>query len=500
MEKHLQRSRICVIALLVFILIIGLLGEKVAFGNGYGWDGRLYNRMINSFSDLYFEQGIDKYHMYRVLPFALLHFIYKLFNISQTPATSIYGCWVMNFIFILASVRYYFKLSDILKLKKTTEIIGFSLYFFNYPLLKFMGYCPVMCDTLAYLMATAALYYYVSYNNIGLTVTGVISLFCWPLQSAICWILLFLSRDLVKNYNDSNSTSQSIVDKWLNRLVMALSVLWVPCLFAVYYWFIIYHLRTDLHSFLYARRAPSNSVIMFLSVLSVAAFYFLVFRNMSIDWTAHLRKAFRWRTLLKLVIAFIGFYILYWVVGYYGGIEGFSYRGVILNYVAQPSSDILIFLETPFIYLGLFPILIIVYWKGIRDIICSQLGFSYFIVLLLSLIMLMGIETRCLISFYPIYLTPLLIYINKLNFKKGVESTITTISLILSFFWFQINVPGITEAFNSHFSTYQYFPAQRYYMFMGPWQGHDVYIVALIVELILLGVLYYIHKKEILYR
>lgn len=61
-----------------------------------------------------------------------------------------------------------------------------------------------------------------------------------------------------------------------------------------------------------------------------------------------------------------------------------------------------------------------------------------------------------------------------------------------------INTDGIAEAFATYdINVYLQMPAQRYYMFQGPWQSHQMYMLIIIIEICLLGILQlYLRNKS----
>ena len=75
------------------------------------------------------------------------------------------------------------------------------------------------------------------------------------------------------------------------------------------------------------------------------------------------------------------------------------------------------------------------------------------------------------------------------------------VQLTMSCFWWHINVPGISQAFLTYeVDVYMQFPAQRYFMFQGPWQGHQTYLLFLAIELLLLAFIVVFHRQRIWYE
>ena len=136
------------------------------------------------------------------------------------------------------------------------------------------------------------------------------------------------------------------------------------------------------------------------------------------------------------------------------------------------------------------------YWKEICKL-TKQFGLGYYLLTLLALLFLSDIETRKVICFYLLLQIPLLCLLDKVKISKSMVLIVLLIQLVGSFFWMPVNVAGISQSFESYqVGVYMQWPAQRYYMFQGPWQSHEVYGIALLVELVLVFLLYRWNKSH----
>jgi hypothetical protein len=136
----------------------------------------------------------------------------------------------------------------------------------------------------------------------------------------------------------------------------------------------------------------------------------------------------------------------------------------------------LAFIVSHFMYYGFIIIFLCIFWKDVVKEY-AKYGYSFFIIVVLGLIMFFNTESRHLLSFIPFLFFPAVENIKKyFTVKSAIVFSIA--SLFLSRFWFKINVEGIEEAFVfvSH-NDYTQFPAQRYYMSHGPWMSYSMYLV-----------------------
>ena len=487
----LQRKRFIVriVLLLVFSLIVikNYNGEIVSINEGAGWDGSGYREVIVDFENKYFSGEYSTYHSHRVLPFMITHYAMKAFDIPFTNDNINKVSSVQNIILLVILFTLFFSISNIQKWKVQTEIIAFCFTFLNYHVSKFLGYVPIFTDMSALVLSYAVVYVFLKYKN---TTTWPYVLLCllgfmtWPVVSMVAFILYAFPTSKVE-ITEGND--------WFNGIIRTAYTIVFPLLFVAYvaYRFRVKHVDSLLDVF-YIRPAI-NEYMIIPAVIACMAFYWVATKYISVNWKTVWKEISVRRVLLSGIV-FVVIYKLTEIFGKGNSLlssEMVSNQFSVLNELGSmgqfPMTDILIFVETPFIYLGLFMVFIIVFWRSICYEVTNRYGIGYFFVLLLALLFLADIETRKLTTFYPIMLVPLMDIINKVDIKRWAVGLLVAVQAVLSFFWFNINVPGIQEAFEvCTTEEYMKFPAQRYYMFQGPWQSHEVYFAAITVELLLI--------------
>lgn len=494
-EKFSTPRRIVIVGILIGILIYSFTGEKLPYNNGLGWDGEDYFSILQNFSDSYLSHGINAYHIQRILPFAILHYTYSLFGIEVTPQSAVAGCSVLNFLCILLTVLYFFKISKNRKWNPTTETIAFAICFFNVPILKVFGYYALLTDCPAYLLSYMAIYYFLTNNRIMEAIVGLMAMITWPFLALVIWMLAFFPRDEVQQLDSDDRSS-----KLLSYLVRIAYTMWLPVLFVAVS--LVMHSAHPERPFVewFNHRHPLCFLHACICIITTAVLFFFASKAFKLNWNIVLTTIFKKRNFLLIVASFVVFVCVYKASTFFGGKSTFSPIGQIVALQEYPATDIFVILETHFIYLGLFFLMIILLWKDFVQEVCRKYGIGLLLVVMLGLIFITEIETRKLISFYPVFLIPLMGLIDKKSFKNWVPFAFVVISLILSFFWWKINVPGIMESFIARIDNYRAFPAQRYFMFMGPWQCRMVYMITLAVEVVMGAVIIYLNKKNLIYK
>lgn len=493
-KKYSIYRRLVLIVILLTILVYSFTGEKLPFSDGLGWDGKDYYSILQNFSEIYFNHGINAYHIQRILPFAILHYVYALFDIAVTPQSAVIGCSILNFICVLLTVLFFFKISRNRNWAPQTETIAFAICFFNVPVLKVFGYYSLLTDCPAYLLSYMAIYYFLKDNKLMEVIVGILAMVTWPILSLVIWILAFFPREGVKELNKDDRPS-----KMMSILVRTVLTLWLPMLFIAISAKMVY-LHPDL-PFLewFKHRHPLNFVHACICILSTAILLFMASKVFELDWKNIFATIFKKRNIFILLTSFLGFVFAYMASKYYGGKGSFTLYKELIILQELTASDFLIILEAPFLYLGLFVLLIIFLWKEYAKEVCEKYGIGFLFAMMLGFIFITDIETRKLTSFYPIFLIPLMGVIGRLKFKNWVPIAFVLVSLVLSFFWWKINVPGIEESFIARIDNYRAFPAQRYFMFQAPWQCRMVYMIVLTIEVTIGAIIILMHKKGFLY-
>lgn len=493
-NKYPYAHRVVLAILLFTIVLANYFGEHVILCDGYGWDGCSYYKdiVINGL-DEYLSNSISYYHTHRMLPFLIIHYLMKMFGISQTAQNVMNVSSTINVILLFASVFFFFRISNKLKWQKHVEILAFTFSFYNFHVLKFMGYCPVMTDMPTFAICWASACCFIENRTRLLTFLATISMFIFPLLSFIIFLLIIMPRQEIKEGMNKFSSAMNIIMK-------TILVAWLPLAFILYIVF-RYKIRgVNSINDVFIARYPENIYIAMAGTAAYIAFYYFAAKPLEYNWKEVFNVLIRLNRLKRTIMATVLFVVLYHIPQLYGFKGPFSLVNELAQICQFPATDILIFIETHFLYLGVYFIFIMLYWRDIC-LYANKLGTGYFILMIMALFFLPDIETRKTICFFVFIIIPLMNGINNRNeTRKGFVCIIVALQLAISFFWLNINTVGTEESFYTYsVDTYMQWPAQRYYMFQGPWQSHQVYRYTLLAEAILtLSLWLYTNNKRII--
>ena len=514
--------RAILVLLLGVIVAMNYFGEIVAMNDGAGWDGVIYRDIVLHIEDDFFAGGINKYHMHRFLPFAIVHFVLKWTGLGFDTTYIYKVCAVTNIVWLAVSVFYFFRLSRLMRWQGATETIGFACLFFNFHVLKYMGYYPLLTDMMALMLSCMAAFYAFRRqrsegfgDTLRLIAVGVVSLMVWPVLSMVVLGVVALPGlrgdgrcDTATNWTLGSLSRSFEAERgpaaWERRWWLCCRwamVLWSPLFFVAYVFFRVHYRGVDTFRGLFVMRPAVNIVVLLLAAAVWMMFVWRAMKPLTIDWKPVFSSLFKKRNVARMLTSCLVFVLLYKAVEVFGGPSEFSFYYQLVQMSQFPLTDILIFIETHALYLGLFFVLIVLCWKDICRQTIVRYGLPFYVLLLMTLFFVADIETRKLTAFFPFLLVLLMGVIDEKRFCRWVPCAFVAVQLMVSFCWWPINVDGIAEAFQTYeVDVYMEFPAQRYFMFQGPWQSHEVYLCCLAVELLLMGVIVLFHRKRIWYQ
>ena len=228
-------SRLLLLTILFVIVWVNSHGESVAINGGIGWDGMIYRDIVCHLEEKYFTGGFNSYHMHRVLPFVIIHYTMKWMGLAMTDSNILVVAKWLNIVTLSMSVLCFYRLSHLFRWKGTTETMAFASVFFTYPVLKYMGYYPLLTDTMAlflsFLAASCYFDYGLKHRALWLTLLGIVSMMVWPVLSLIVLLLLALpsheGKATCSNQSDGSSDFLTLALRWAYAL-------WVPLAFAAY--------------------------------------------------------------------------------------------------------------------------------------------------------------------------------------------------------------------------------------------------------------------------
>lgn len=487
-------TRIVLAVVLCLIVAFSFFGEKVALGPGIGWDGANYWRSMQHFIHLVKIHGYDQYEIMRVMPWGLTDIMSAIFGFSVTREVAVSFGIIYNAIAMVIAVLYYFRISNYRQWKLTTEILGFSFLFFTYPVLKNMGYYPLLSDTFGLTLGIMMCYYFLVEKRWALILCGFAGTFIWPTSPLVAFALAFFPQKALPTIRQEDTKTDHITLSGLFWLFACIPLIILIITMMQYDGQIMEAMR-EICPMTIAR----NQWIALLSCACACAYYYYIVSAIKVSPISTLKENFTgkgnwvnygWFILCLLVSKGMCHFLANSNPGALTTLQTIQLIPI------TSMTDPFVFIESHFIYYGIGYLLVLLLWKDIAKIIMQQ-GLGYLFVVALWVLFSIRPEARVCILFYVFAIIALLMHLDSKNIRMSATYITTIFMLIHSRFWYRINVPGIAKAFEwENHEQYVDFPAQRYFMSMGHWQSHEMYAVWMVVTAII-GVLLYagIRKK-----
>jgi hypothetical protein len=463
--------RLLLIALLLGLVIFQIQGEKIPLNDGAGIVGVELRTVSEGFLEHFDDEGYEAFLVQRILPFALLNMTFELFGFDMDPESFLHGILIFNFLALLLGIYWYLRIVKKLRSSAKMEVLGFVLMFGSFLVLKISWYEPFSPALFAYILGIGQVNYFIRYEKTKLFLVSLLGGFVWPTLFPVGMILIFMPNDkLVFKESERNFRVKYILPGLVLTAAMAL--------FAV----------------LFPERVfeGANLFEWLISLIALFIVITLGVNHSGIDWGKSLKlvqKKFKAERLTYLILSIGSYFLVIALLAV--GKPSLSIKDFVFGILAYPVSKPLLFLISHFSFFGiLIPLSIIFFSRISREAGKMGLGFS-FLFILMMLFSLYG-EAIWLAGFAPFMVLLILKGLRRYTLVAKDIWLIGFLNLMLSRFWYKINVEGLSESLSSQPNS---FPAQRYFQHFGLTQSMPAYIIFLLVLVMMLLIIYYGKKR-----
>lgn len=499
--KH--KNRIILILILICLLIKGFYGEKILANGGLGFDGVIFADLTANAFKYLSNNAIDNYYFQRIGVPLVLHTIFKLFNIDFCQSNIIQAFLYLNIFCVILGAIYYFLISSELKLKPTIEIIGFSSLFFCFPILKLSMFYPILMDIPCFALSIIFLYYYLRDKNIICLITLFLGVFIFP-NFILLSILLFFKKTPLKLSQKidvlSNSKNRIILLIEKYNFIQILLLITTP-LFLLFLLYKFYYFNSfDIIQQGFRFYPVKTLFVLFSFLLAILYLYILNFFEAQLLTFTQLLKSFRVIHIILFIILFIC--ITFIINSCSSKAEAnLTLDKYLTNIINQVVKNPLNFIVSHTFYFGAMPLLLFFILKDVKKEILN-LGFGALFFYTIIVFFSVGNESRQIIPFFPFLTFLSIISLNKYwNISIYFSGIFSIICIALSHFWYPINAVKTGLTYFTPSAIFTKFPAQRYFMFQGPWVSNYMYKIHLFVCILILVVLWFMFKKsKLIYR
>jgi hypothetical protein len=437
-----------------------LFGERIPVTDGLGtYDGRRYGEIAKDPRREIVEEGLDLFRLQRVLPSLLAHAALRLLGSPvDTPhviAAFLLGNWLLQLLLVLiwdATARE-------LALPDRAKWLGLCLLFLNFANLKQPYFLPVLTDTPALVLGAALLYLHLTARTGATLLALLAAAFTWPalfVSGSLLWI--FERRPLERRPPQG-------------RVLAAAAVGGVLAVFALHAWFL---------------GVPRDTAAV-ASLTLLALYVFLVVSGMlssaSLFEVGTYRGALRPRRLVAALVLFVG---LRFALESVSTAPGMTFSRHLRHLVLYNSDRPGLFLLAHAVYFGPVVLLLLLLWPEAWRA-AHRLGLGVTAFTTLQLAHGINAESRQLVDALPLLALLATLAAEASGWTAGRTWIVAALGLLGSKAWLAINQGQWGDAFA--------FPAQYYFMNIGPSMNAATFRLQAAAVLLSLGLLGFLVRR-----
>jgi hypothetical protein len=159
--------------------------QEVTSGNE-----QFFMQVAMDFSEVMEKDSYNFWQLTQILPFALLHLTYKFLGFPLQPSALFGGMLILNLLFLLMAVRWFFRIMRQLEFSESLESLAFILVFFNFFILKSVWQMPFTNELAAFAFALGQVHYFINSGKDKLRLLTFIGTFISPFLPLIGLCLL----------------------------------------------------------------------------------------------------------------------------------------------------------------------------------------------------------------------------------------------------------------------------------------------------------------------
>ncbi|MCC3158803.1 hypothetical protein LJ737_16280 [Hymenobacter sp. 15J16-1T3B] len=442
--------------------------DVVPLHNGFAWEGDTYYKPVAiDLPRQLLVTHINSYTIQRVLPFALLHGFFRLFNIPFQDDYLILWMQVFNLGLGVLMIVLWHKIATLMRLSLEAAWVGFLAFFINFSFLKYDLYIPFTTDRLAAAAGLTSLYFYLRRSTLGLWLTALVSLGIWPTALAYNLLLLLIPAD--EPLPQTKNRPLSLL--WAAGISLVVMLLFVGVLYV-----------RDVP--LPPRMAPEVRSLLPLGIVLTGAYLFytqwMLGQRVIPGWAEMwslvlrtLRPSLKWLYLLGLLVA-------YFLLTRYVGDPSRSYlpfKTFLINTTYAVLQRPLQFIVAHGVYYGLAALVPLLFWRRVLSVL-DRLGLGLSLMLMVVLLQAINSETRQLANVLPLLALVAAAVADTLPLNRTAVWTTAALLLLVSkmwlpFNWFDPTFGQPDDRFPSfsfvHTGIMLEWPFQVYFMNQGPW-------------------------------
>lgn len=460
--------------MLYYGILYILFGESYPFNDGLTVDGTVYASFIPDFAASFY---FDTVSVHRILPSVIVNVFLKIFSVNTSLPNIFTGFQILNLISIVLSCYFLKRILILFKISFKNQMLAFALFLLNFGVIKVPFYLPVMTDSLALMLSTALLFFYLKSNITGLVITTLLCAFTWPTAYFQGLVLIAFPICILPF---------TPLEKWQKILLHGISIFYI---LAICIYFVFIEKMEIPQGYLCA--AIDRNLLPF-SILGLMFLYFF-FAKIFFNKNLFNKSLFLEKLNYKRLPIFVGVIAsVFLIIHFLHPPTNTSFpvakllHGPALYALIKP----LISLVADTSYWGIIVCLLLLFWNSFCKTI-SRMGWGIVAAFGLNLLAFgIATETRVLINLLPWLIVFLIKTINKYSFSNRFYIVVGLLVFVASKIWLSLNIYDQYMTQELDRNGCLNFPGQIMWMNFGPWMNEQMYYVQGGAMLVFTGILF----------
>lgn len=414
-------------------IILTLSSERIPAGEGLGYDGSVYGRMVREFAKFPHIPQLDNVYSRRIFPSGVVYCMLTVLNLPLSNINIIHAFQILNIILLVLVGYIWALIADELHISNWGKWLGLMGLFLNNAVLKFCFYYPVLTDRAALFFGILIFYFWLRDNKAGLIGAAFLSAFTWPTLIYQGLLLYIFPRKNIAWEKPRHCLNYPL----------ALVTGFVFLAWSIYF----------TNSFTSGVQGgldllPENSSLKSCLILSVALgvlYLFTMIRSLfNNNYFFDIKKFLLDIRFLRLLVALVIYGITLALVGLFTTDKEIPFAGAgpIAHFLTRVFSASITrpfeFYIAHVFYFG--PIFILAFWF-LADLgkAAQSFGWGVLLVCLLNMVVTINPVSRTLTAFYPMVVVLTVLAVDKHIFADGFLKCFAIISILLSRVWLSYN-------------------------------------------------------------
>lgn len=167
-------------------------GERIRVNDGLGWDGVRYAMMVRRLPDMLHCRRLNRYHLRRVLPSAVVRTSMQVFGVRETNQNIVRAFVVYNAVVIGLAIHVWALIAGQLGLSRRGLWTGFIGLVGSVAVAKMPFYYAPLTDPTALLLGFLTLHAWLGGQGVLLFLTAAMAAFTWPTAYHTALLLFIL--------------------------------------------------------------------------------------------------------------------------------------------------------------------------------------------------------------------------------------------------------------------------------------------------------------------